>query len=55
MFDKPILGRILFPEEEKAFEIKENLHESREDSRIGRIKSHEEVMVNARKKLIEHC
>jgi len=46
-----ILSTILFPEEAKAFEIKEALRESRDDSRFGRTKSHEDVMADVRKKL----
>jgi len=46
-----ILSTILFPEEAKAFEIKEALRESRDDSRLGRTKSHEDVMADVRKKL----
>jgi hypothetical protein len=45
-----ILSTILFPEETKAFEIKEALRESREDSRLGRTKGHEDVMADVRKK-----
>lgn len=46
-----ILSRILFPEEAKAFEIKEALRESREDSRKGRTSNHNDVMADMRKKL----
>ena len=46
-----VLSTILFPEEAKAFEIKEALRESREDSRLGRTESHEDVMANVRNKL----
>jgi len=46
-----VLSKILFPEEAKAFEIKEALRESREDSRIGRIRNHKDVMADVRKKL----
>ncbi|SRR5680860_140239 len=46
-----VLSTILFPEEAKAFQIKESLRESREDSRLGRIKSHKDVMANVREKL----
>ncbi|PCE62853.1 hypothetical protein [Sediminicola luteus] len=45
------LIKILFPEEARAFEIKQALLESREDSRNGRLKTHAEVMANVRKKL----
>jgi len=46
-----ILSTILFPEEAKAFEIKEALRASRQDSRAGRVLEHNEVMAAARKKL----
>lgn len=46
-----ILSKILFPEEAKAFEIREALRESREDSKNGKIKSHKDVMKDVRKKL----
>lgn len=46
-----ILSTILFPEEAKAFEIKEALRTSREDSKSGRTRSHESVMSAVRKKL----
>ncbi len=46
-----ILSHILFPEEAKAFEIKEALRASREDSKYGRTKNHEDVMEDVRKKL----
>lgn len=46
-----ILSTLLFPEEAKAFEIKEALKESRKDSQLGRTQSHEKVMANVRQKL----
>lgn len=46
-----VLSTILFPEEAKAFEIKEALRESREDSKEGRTRGHREVMSDVRKKL----
>lgn len=46
-----ILSSILFPEEAKAFEIKEALRASREDSKNGRIRKHKDVMNDVRKKL----
>lgn len=46
-----ILSHLLFPEEAKAFEIKEALRASREDSKNGRTRSHEDIMVDVRKKL----
>jgi len=46
-----VLSTILFPEEAKAFEIKEALRESREDSEAGRTCKHKTVMVDVRKKL----
>ena len=46
-----ILSNILFPEEAKAFEIKEALWASREDSKNGRTRGHEDVMEDVRKKL----
>lgn len=46
-----ILSTILFPEEAKAFEIREALRASREDSKLGRTRSHESVMSDVRKKL----
>lgn len=49
--DMVILSNILFPEEAKAFEIKEALRASREDSKKGRIRNHKDVMGDVRKKL----
>jgi len=46
-----ILSNILFPEEAKAFEIREALRASREDSKNGRTKNHKDVMEDVRKKL----
>ncbi len=46
-----ILSNILFPEEAKAFEIREALRASREDSKNGNTKNHKDVMENVRKKL----
>lgn len=46
-----ILSTILFPEEAKAFEIKEALRASREDSTAGRTRNHKAVMADVRKKL----
>lgn len=46
-----LLSTILFPEEAKAFEIKEALRQSCEDSQHGRAKSHKEVMASVCKKL----
>lgn len=46
-----ILSTILFPEEAKAFQIKEALRASREDSKNGRTRDHQEVMEDVRKKL----
>ena len=46
-----ILSNILFPEEAKAFEIKEALRASREDSKNGRTRDHKDVMGDVRKKL----
>lgn len=46
-----ILSNILFPEEAKAFEIKEALKASREDSKNGRTRDHKDVMEDVRKKL----
>ena len=46
-----ILSTILFPEEAKAFEIKEALRASREDSKARRTRSHESVITDVRKKL----
>nr|WP_299073020.1 hypothetical protein [uncultured Allomuricauda sp.] len=46
-----ILSNILFPEEAKAFEIKEALRASREDSKNGRTRDHKDVMEDVRKKL----
>ena len=45
-----ILSNILFPEEAKAFETKEALRASREDSKNGRTRDHEDVMEDVRKK-----
>lgn len=46
-----VLSTILFPEEAKAFEIKEALRESREDSKVGKTRKHKDVMADVRKKL----
>ena len=46
-----ILSKLLFPEEAKAFEIKEALKQSRKDSNTGKTKSHLEVMETVRKRL----
>ena len=46
-----ILSNILFPEEAKAFEIREALRASREDSKKGRTRNHKDVMEDVRKKL----
>ncbi|HEA20914.1 MAG TPA: hypothetical protein ENH87_08340 [Pricia antarctica] len=46
-----ILSNLLFPEEAKAFEIKEALRASREDSKNGRIRNHKDIMGHVRKKL----
>lgn len=46
-----ILSTILFPEEAKVFEIKEALRASRGDSKAGRIRSHESVISDVRKRL----
>lgn len=46
-----ILSALLFPEEAKAFEIKEALRASREDSKNGRTRNHKDVMGDVRKKL----
>lgn len=46
-----VLSTILFPEEAKAFEIKEALRESREDSKAGKTRGHKDVMADVRNKL----
>lgn len=46
-----VLSTILFPEEARAFEIKEALRVSREDSKAGRTRNHKAVMSDVRKKL----
>lgn len=46
-----VLSTILFPEEAKAFEIKEALRESRKDSKAGMTRKHEAVMADVHKKL----
>ncbi len=46
-----VLSTILFPEEAKAFEIKEALRESREDSMTGRTRTHKSVLSDVRIKL----
>lgn len=46
-----ILSKILFPDEAKAFQIKEALRASREDSKNGRTKDHKDIMEEVRKKL----
>jgi hypothetical protein len=46
-----LLSTLLFPEEAKAFEIKEALRASQEDSKAGRKKNHKDVMSDVRKKL----
>lgn len=45
------LSGLLFPEELKAFEIKQALSRSRLDSDNGNVVPHEQVMANARKKI----
>jgi|GEM_PF-1346326 len=45
------MRHISFLEEAKAFEIKEALKASREDSKHGRIRNHQNVMIDIRKKL----
>lgn len=52
IYEMVILSTILFPEEAKAFEIKEGLRESREDSKAGRTSKHETVMADVREKLL---
>lgn len=47
-----VLSTVLFPEEDKMFEIKETLRESREDSKAGRTSKHETVMADVREKLL---
>lgn len=47
------LGNILFPEEAKAFEIKEALARSRNDSKEGKIRSHIDVIADARNKIAQ--
>jgi len=46
-----VLSTVLFPEEAKAFEIKEALRESREDSKAGKTRGHKDVMADVRNKL----
>ena len=46
-----ILSKMLFPEEAKAFEIKQALEKSKNDSNAGRVRHHKEVMNDIRKKL----
>ena len=46
------LGVILFPEEAKAFEIKQALERSRTDSSSGRVREHADVIKDARNKII---
>lgn len=47
------LSTILFPEEAKAFAIKQALESSRNDSLAGRIKNHNRVMARVRKRWAE--
>jgi len=47
------LSIILFPEDAKAFEIKQGLERSRQDSLAGRVKEHGTVMSEVRKRLNE--
>lgn len=46
-----VLSTILFPEEAKAFEIKEALRESRQDSKAGKTRGHKDIMADVRNKL----
>jgi len=46
-----VLSKMLFPDDAKAFEIKEALGASRKDSAAGRIRTHESVLKDVRKKL----
>lgn len=46
------ISALLFPEEFKAFEVREGLRRSRADSYNGRIVDHNEVMTRARKKIM---
>ncbi|MCB9425912.1 MAG: hypothetical protein H6584_02615 [Flavobacteriales bacterium] len=46
-----ILSKILFPEEAKVYELKQALKESKADSVAGRVRDHEAVMNDVRKKL----
>ncbi|WP_149304101.1 hypothetical protein [Pareuzebyella sediminis] len=46
-----VLSPILFPEEAKAFEIKEALRACREDSKAGKTRSHKDVMADVGSKL----
>lgn len=46
-----ILSKILFPEEAKVYELKQALKESKADSVAGRVRNHEAVMKDVRKKL----
>ncbi len=45
------LSTLLFPEDAKAFEIKQALERSRKDSAAGRVLKHESVMSDARKRI----
>lgn len=45
------LSTLLFPEDAKAFEIKQALERSRKDSAAGRVLEHKSVITNARKRI----
>ncbi len=44
------LSKLLFPEEVKAYEIREALKRSREQSKNGEVIDHDKVIANSRKK-----
>lgn len=47
------LSTILFPEDAKAFEIKQGLKRSKQDSLAGRVKEHDTIMSEVRERLKE--
>lgn len=46
-----VLSKLLFPEDAKVYEIQKSLRASRADSEVGRVKTHQSVMTDVRKKL----
>lgn len=47
------ISSLLFPEEAEAYEIKQALEKSRIQSKNGDVKSHDAVIANARKRIVQ--